>query len=128
VRDAIDKAVNQGHLIVNYTGHGGEVGWAQEQILSIPQITAWQNRNRLPLLVTATCEFGRYDDPGVVSGAEFAVLSDKGGAIGLITTTRPVFSNTNYALNVAFYNAIFEPVNGRMPGWAMPCGTPRTTA
>ncbi len=115
VRDAIDKAVNQGHLIVNYTGHGGEVGWAQEQILSIPQITAWQNRNRLPLLVTATCEFGRYDDPGVVSGAEFAVLNDKGGAIGLITTTRPVFSNTNYALNVAFYNAIFEPMNGRMP-------------
>jgi hypothetical protein len=51
----------------------------------------------------------------VVSGAEFAVLNDKGGAIGLITTTRPVFSNTNYALNVAFYNAIFEPVNGQMP-------------
>jgi len=115
VRDAIDKAVDQGHLIVNYTGHGGEVGWAQEQILSIPQITAWRNRNRLPLLVTATCEFGRYDDPGLVSGAEFAVLNDKGGAIGLITTTRPVFSNTNYALNVAFYNAIFEPVDGRMP-------------
>jgi hypothetical protein len=115
VRDAIDKAVNQGHLIINYTGHGGEVGWAQEQILDIPQITAWQNGNRLPLLVTATCEFGRYDDPGVVSGAEFAVLNDKGGAIGLITTTRPVFSNTNYALNVAFYNAIFEPTDGRMP-------------
>jgi hypothetical protein len=115
VRDAIDKAVNGGYLIVNYTGHGGEIGWAQEQILSIPQITAWRNRNRLPLLVTATCEFGRYDDPGLVSGAEFAVLNDKGGAIGLITTTRPVFSNTNYALNVAFYDAIFEPADGRMP-------------
>ncbi len=115
VSGAIDKAVEQGVLIMNYTGHGGEAGWAQEQVLTLPQIAGWRNRDRLPLFVTATCAFGRYDDPSLVSGAESALLNVRGGAIGLITTTRPVFSNTNYALNVAFYNAIFEPVNGSMP-------------
>lgn len=115
VQKAIDNAIDQGALIVNYTGHGGEIGWAQEQILTLAQISAWRNINHLPLFVTATCAFGRYDDPTRVSGAELALLNARGGAIGLITTTRPVFSNTNYALNVAFYNAVFEPVNGQLP-------------
>lgn len=114
VQKAIDKAVDRGSLIVNYTGHGGELGWSQEQVLNIPQINEWTNTH-LPLMVTATCEFGRYDDPVRTSGAEFALLNPKGGAIGLITTTRPVFSNTNFALNTAFYSAVFEPQNGQMP-------------
>ncbi|QHT70192.1 type IX secretion system sortase PorU [Rhodocytophaga rosea] len=114
VQKAIDKAIDKGSFILNYTGHGGEIGWSQEQILSIPQINEWNNIY-LPLMVTATCEFGRYDDPVRTSGAEYALLHAKGGAIGLITTTRPVFSNTNYALNTAFYSAVFEPQNGQMP-------------
>lgn len=114
VQQALNNAIDKGHLIINYTGHGGEVGWATEQILTLQQINSWRNTN-LPLLVTATCEFGRYDDPVQVSGAESALLHANGGAIGLITTTRPVFSNTNYALNTAFYKAIFEPQQGEMP-------------
>ncbi len=112
---AIDQAIDNGCLIMNYTGHGSELGWAQEQILGIEQINRWHNRNRMPLFVTATCEFGRYDDPERVSGAELAFLKANGGAIGLITTTRPVFSSSNYAVNVAFYNSVFEPINGQMP-------------
>lgn len=113
--DAIDKAVEQGSLIVNYTGHGNEVSWAWEQILSIPQINNWRNKDRLTFLLTATCEFGRYDDPRRSSGAELALLSDQGGAIGLLTTTRPVFSSDNRVLNRNFFKAAFNPIDGRMP-------------
>ncbi|MDJ1498829.1 type IX secretion system sortase PorU [Cytophagaceae bacterium DM2B3-1] len=112
---AIDQAVDNGCLIMNYTGHGSEIGWAQEQILSIGQIQGWNNRNHLPLFVTATCEFGRYDNPERVSGAELVLLNAAGGGIGLLTTTRPVFSSSNYAINLAFYNSVFAPVNGAMP-------------
>ncbi len=112
---SIDQAIDRGSLIVNYTGHGSEIGWAQEQILTIGQINQWQNANRMPLFVTATCEFGRYDDPERVSGAELAFLKANGGAIGLLTTTRPVFSSSNYVVNTAFYNSVFQPVNGQMP-------------
>lgn len=114
VNRAISQAMNEGRLIINYAGHGGETGWAEEQIVTLADIFSWRNR-RLPLFVTATCEFGRYDDPTVNSGAELALLSRLGGAIGLLTTTRPVYANTNFLLNEAFYRAVFRSVNGQMP-------------
>lgn len=102
---ALNKAVNEGSLIVNYSGHGGPDGWTEEKILTIDQIESWRNLSNMPLFLTATCSFGRFDDPSVVSGAEIAMLSPRGGAIGLLTTTRPVYSYTNFLLNNAFYSA-----------------------
>jgi hypothetical protein len=112
---AIDKAVEQGSLLVNYTGHGGETGWAGEQILTVPQVRNWKNRDRLTFMLTATCEFGRYDDPKRSSGAEYALLNPEGGAVGLLTTTRPVYSNGNRLLNTNFIDNLFTPINNRMP-------------
>ncbi len=115
VNKNIDQNANEGVLVMNYTGHGGVSGWAEEQILTLSDLLNWRNIDNMPLLVTATCEFGRTDDPGVVSGAELAVLSPRGGAIGLLTTTRPVFANTNFLLNQAFYKAVFQPIDEKMP-------------
>ena len=41
-------------FLVNYTGHGGELGWAHERILEIDDINSWRNTNKLPLFMTAT--------------------------------------------------------------------------
>lgn len=90
VPDAINNRIERGNLIMSYVGHGGETGLALERILTIPQILDWKNINRLPLFVSATCEFTRYDDPSRVSAGEEMYLSNKGGAISLMTTTRPV--------------------------------------
>ena len=105
VNKALNKTVNEGALIINYSGHGGTDGWTEEKIVTREQIQNWRNLDNMPLFLTATCSFGRFDDPGNVSGAEIAILSPKGAAIGLLTTTRPVFSNTNFLLNTAFYQA-----------------------
>ena len=112
---AIDKAVEQGSLLINYTGHGGETGWASEQIVTVPQVRNWKNADRLTFMLTATCEFGRYDDPKLTSGAEYALLNPEGGAIGLLTTTRPVYSNGNRLLNNTFIEHLFRPIRNRMP-------------
>jgi len=109
------KAIEKGALVINYTGHGGEVGWTQEEIFRTTDIKTWKNYNHLPLMITATCEFGRYDEPSIVSGAEVAILQPQAGAIGLITTTRPVFSSTNFILNTQIYNAIFFFFFFKMP-------------
>lgn len=106
---AINNQIEKGALIVNYTGHGGEIGWTQEQILTIPQIESWDNYDRLPFFVTATCEFGRYDDPARESGGELLFKKSGGGAIALVTTARPVYSGSNFKLNTAFYNNCFTP-------------------
>lgn len=107
VNEAINRAVRDGVLVLNYTGHGGEAGWAEEQILTRADVQGWRNFTRMPLLMTATCEFGRYDNPGSVSGAELALLNARGGAIGLLTTARPVFASTNFLVNEAFYQTLF---------------------
>ncbi|TAF63767.1 MAG: T9SS C-terminal target domain-containing protein [Cytophagales bacterium] len=112
----ITEAVQKGALILNYSGHGGEIGWAEENLLDLEQIDDWTNRFAMPLFITATCEFGRYDNPSFVSGGEKVLLNKRGGGIGLVTTTRPVFAFTNFLLNQAFYNTVFQPLsNGDMP-------------
>lgn len=105
-RKALNDAVERGSLIVNYNGHGSVEGWTDEKVLTIEQLLQWRNLATMPVFLTATCEFGRYDNPGVVSGAELAILNPKGGGIGLLTTTRAVYSSTNFLLNNAFYNAL----------------------
>jgi hypothetical protein len=110
----ITNRVEKGALIMNYIGHGGELGWAHERILSIPDITGWNNTN-YPLFVTATCEFSRFDDPLRTSAGELVLLNPKGGGIALLTTVRVVFESQNMFLNTTFFQNVFVPVNGRMP-------------
>ena len=112
-QQALLNAVDQGLLILNFTGHGAETGWMQERILTLDLIDEFSNSTALPLVVTATCEFGRNDDPSIVSGAERIMLKSNGGAVALITTARPVFSSTNYDLNLALYGSILEQNNGQ---------------
>ncbi len=115
VNKAIDEAMKKGLLIMNYTGHGSETRWASETILNISMINTFDNFERLPLYVTATCEFGRHDDPRIISGGEYLLLNPAGGAIALVTTSRPVFSSTNYMLNQAFYENVFKKTGGAYP-------------
>lgn len=115
VNEAITRRVERGALIVNYTGHGGEVGLAHERVVEVHQINAWQNMCNMPLFVTATCEFARYDDPARTSAGEYVILNGNGGGIGLFTTVRLVYSTPNFVLNRNFYRTVFEPVNGEMP-------------
>ena len=107
VNTAINQRVDRGALILNYTGHGGETGWAQERILEVKDIESWNNANRLPLFVTATCEFSRFDDPGRTSAGEEVILRPNGGGIGLLTTTRLAYANFNETLNRNFYQSVF---------------------
>lgn len=109
------NSLQQGVLVMNYNGHGAESGWTDEQIFTSGDIVNLTNFNTMPLMLTATCQFGRFDDPNQVSGAELSILNPKGGAIALLTTTRPVFQNTNFVINQAFYESVFKPINGKMP-------------
>ncbi len=116
VEDKIQQRVQQGCLIINYMGHGGEAGWAHERILDVPTINAWTNYNQLPLFVTATCEFSRFDDPGRTSAGELVLLNKNGGGCALVTTTRLVYSSGNTAVNRAFFENIFlEPAGTTQP-------------
>ena len=108
---ALKTRIKNGTFTINYIGHGNERLWMQEEILTKSDIQSLTNRNKLPIFVTATCEFGRYDDPIRTSGAEDLLILEQGGAIALLTTSRPVFASTNFSLNRAFHENIFREEN-----------------
>ncbi len=108
VVSAINDKIRRGALVINYVGHGGETGVAEERIITVPQIQAWKNANGFPLIVSATCEFTKYDDPDRVSAGEWASLNPKGGAIALMTTTRSVYFDINQATGFNFYDHVFR--------------------
>jgi len=111
--ESLNRAAVSGYAIINYTGHGNEQQWMAERILDQFSILNWKNAPRYPLLLTATCEFGRNDDPGLISTAEQTLIMNQGGSIGLVTTTRLVNSATNFFLNKAFYQALFTKAGGQ---------------
>ncbi|ERM84470.1 hypothetical protein P872_25270 [Rhodonellum psychrophilum GCM71 = DSM 17998] len=109
---ALSKTIEEGLLFLNYIGHGNETTLTAEQVFTVSDLANWPDNPLLPLFVTATCEFGRHDSPFVRSGAEELLFARKKGAIGLLTTGRPVFSSLNFALNKAFIEAVFNQENG----------------
>jgi hypothetical protein len=108
VFDAITNRINRGALVVNYVGHGGEVGLAEERVVTIPQIQSWSNIDRMNIFVSATCEFTKYDDPTRVSAGEWVSLNPTGGSIALMTTTRSVFFGVNTITGKRFFENVFS--------------------
>ena len=110
---SLNTEVQRGALILNYTGHGGELGLSHERVLGISDINSWTNFSNLPVFVTATCEFTRYDDPSRISAGEFVHLNPNGGGIALFTTSRLVYAAPNFTLNRNFYlNLLTEQLWG----------------
>ncbi|WKK66866.1 type IX secretion system sortase PorU [Lutimonas zeaxanthinifaciens] len=99
VNEAINNAVETGTLMIDYFGHGGVNGWAEERILEVPQIQSWNNSNTLPLLVTVTCEFARFDNPIRPTAGEYTLWNAGGGASHLISTTREIFISVGEVFN-----------------------------
>jgi hypothetical protein len=112
VKELLDKSIEGGSLILSYIGHGGEAGWTSEGVLRISQIIGYENITKLPVFLTATCEFSRFDDPNNTSGGELMLLNPSGGGAGLLTTTRVVYSGPNYELSRSFFQKVFEKVDG----------------
>ncbi len=118
VTKAISDRINNGTLVFNYIGHGNETSLAHERVITPGDIDRWQNISRLPLFITATCEFSRFDEitinsitgdiTGKPSSGEKILLYRKGGAIALMSTTRLVYSAPNYALNRNIFAVAFS--------------------
>ncbi len=111
--DAINTTVQNGTLVLNYMGHGGPKGWAQERVLKIPDIETWNNPDELPVLITATCSFTGYDDPAIITAGEAAIQKENGGVLALLTTVRAVYASENERLAKAVFENIFDKVDGQ---------------
>jgi hypothetical protein len=126
---AINDRIAAGCLIFNYVGHGNETGLAHERVVRTDDINSWKNSGMLPLFITATCEFSRFDDVDInpatktisarTSAGEMVLLNPDGGGIALMSTTRVVYSAPNYTLNRSIYDYAFARASD---GYAMRLG------
>lgn len=99
VNEAVNSRIFNGNLIWNYNGHGGFKRLAEEVVLDQEIVNSWNNPDKLPLFITATCDFAPYDNPAIRSIGEDLLLREKTGGIALMTTTRVVFAFSNRIMN-----------------------------
>ncbi len=103
---AINQAVMDGSAVFSYTGHGGGDGWSATKILTLNDIDSWNNNYRLPVFITASCEFGRFDNPNLPSGGALLITKPDGGGIAIFTTTRLAYASANIQLAASFFSNI----------------------
>lgn len=114
VNETINNRIANGTLVFNFIGHGGAARLAEEVVLDQPMINSWNNSNKLPLFVTATCDFAPYDNPFINSIGENILLRPKTGGIAMMTTTRLVFSFSNRIMNNNYMQFAMQPdANGK---------------
>jgi hypothetical protein len=104
VNERIKDVIDVGSLIITYFGHGGEDGIAKEFIFTKDDGQNLQNSKKLPLLVTVTCEYTKFDNPSRITAGELIYWNREGGVISLITTTRSI----TVTLGVE-YNEVLAP-------------------
>ena len=95
----IKQQMQQGALIMNYSGHGRADAISHEYVL---RLTDFENTSsRLPLWVTASCDIMPFDGQEENIG-ETAMFNAKGGSVAFFGTTRTVYQSYNKLMNMAF--------------------------
>ena len=106
---AINKTMQEGALIMNYTGHGSAYMLSHEQVLKTADFQNWSSP-RLPLWLTAACDVAPFDMNTQNLACE-AVLNKQGGAMGFIGTARTVYSSPNRVINRNFMSHVLALKN-----------------
>ena len=107
LKQELFNAIQNGSLVFNYFGHGGEDQLASERIFEKTDAQNLNNQFRYPLIVTVTCEFTRFDNPFRQTAGEFTYWNPSGGAISLITTTRQIGVTTGQQINEGFSSFLY---------------------
>lgn len=111
VTNKIQKLLKNGLLLLNYTGHGNTQSWSDEKVLTQSDILQ-STYTCLPLWITATCDFTRFDAPATSAG-EDVLLHKTSGGVALYTTTRAVYPTQNFQMNRELINHLFDKKNGK---------------
>ncbi len=112
VNDAIVSRIFNGALFFNYSGHGSYQRLADEAVLTQQELNRFNNPDKLPLFITASCDFAPHDDPSKNSLGQGALMGTANGAIALLTTTRLVFAYSNRVINDNYLKIALQPAAG----------------
>ena len=109
VNTALKQMMNNGSLLLNYTGHGNYTRLAEEAVITQEDIRQWDNADKLPLMITASCDFAPFDQPQLQPIGQDALLKNKKGIIGLVAASRLVFAYINKEINNEYIQQLLVP-------------------
>lgn len=109
LNNALRQRINYGCLLLNYIGHGSAKYIGTERYIEPSDISTYTNCDRLPLVVTSTCSYGRQDDPTEMSGAELFMLAEN-GAVGVVSASRMISHNQRFNTDVILFS--LDTANG----------------
>ena len=95
--------------MLNYTGHGNYLRLTEEAVINSASMQAWNNAGKLPLMITASCDFAPYDQPQLSPIGFNALMQNSNGIIGLVAANRLVFAYSNKQINEQFAQALLVP-------------------
>lgn len=104
---AINDNIYKGSFLFNYSGHGSIYTLSSKRILTQDDFKSWKNTYKMPIMITATCDFSRFDNPALQSAGEKLINKGDGGAIALVTTTQVVYALPNQRFNSAYLRVQF---------------------
>jgi len=82
-KQQIIDAINNGQVLVNYSGHGSVEQWSFSDLLDNSDVATLSNGNRLPVFLIMNCLNGFFQDVFTQSLAESLILAPKGGAVAV---------------------------------------------
>ena len=102
----IRQQMEQGALIMDYSGHGRADAVSHEYALTLSDFNIASGM-RLPLWVTASCDIMPFDGQEENIG-ETALFNPQGGAIAFFGTTRTVYQPQNRLMNLTFTRQVLS--------------------
>ena len=110
-RDALTSAVNQGQLIVDFSGHGSVQLWGKDGELLTNQdvVDRWRNDGRLPFVVAMNCLNGLFDQIWEEESlAESLQRAPSSGAVAVWASSSVTSSATQSLVNAEVFRLIFS--------------------
>ena len=113
IRKQLLEQLEEGALMVNYSGHGSTEVMSHELVMNKSDMRELKSK-RLPFWITASCDIAPFDSPLESMGMNL-IRNDQGGAIGMLATTRTVFASLNGTINRSFSRyALSKSDDGRL--------------
>ncbi|MDE6527568.1 MAG: type IX secretion system sortase PorU [Muribaculaceae bacterium] len=107
------RYLDEGTVWWMYQGHGSPTSLTAEGLVTYRDLNEFYLR-RVPVLYAATCDFLRWDS-STTSGAELLFKNPAGGAIAVISATRPVYIGENRYMSEAIgRHLLTRDDNGQM--------------
>ena len=113
IRKLLMEQLEEGALIVNYSGHGSTEVLSHELIMNKADMGKLVSKH-LPFWITASCDIAPFDSPQESMGMNL-ICNTSGGAIGMLTTTRTVYASLNGTINRSFSRYVIDrSADGRL--------------